>query len=170
MTMTLTPARRVTPQAQRSITPEVLAGQAGSYGHRAWVFSWKKEESMFHFRNGDLDLYIHSLAGYTFIREADGATGRMVLEHSMILDGAGHAVLSNPDVEADTACDAVDQQMCFNRSENKWRIWPKGDNASRLTVQSYYGGAYVYKPREDRGHIFASTPYRLLGGRVVFGG
>lgn len=182
MTMTLAPARRkdVKPSF---LTPEILAAQAGEYSLRTWRFSWDKDEHTFHLRDDGLNLYVRSIAGYTEIEGADGASGRMYLTHGLVLDAEGNALFVNKMAELVVSNDAPAHQMCFARAEHKWRIWRRPDadlnpldqrviiDSTRQIVSDYRGPLYVFWPRDDQGgHIFAATPFEVVGGMAMFGG
>lgn len=152
------------------LTPEVMAAQAGDYSMRSWAFSWSKDERCFHMRDGELDLYVRSIEGYTFIRDSDGQAGRLSLVHAMTLDADGNALFRNPEAQDQAQNDAV-RQMCFNRREGNWRIWEKETPAHKTNVKSYRGATFLFWPREDTGgHVFATAPMEIVDGVAVFGG
>ena len=164
-------ARRVERPAYVSkLTPSVMAFQAGDYSLRTWTFSWSKDERCFHMRSGDLDLYVRSIEGYTFIEDSDGHSGRLTLVHAMTLDEDGNALFHNPSAQDQAQNDAV-RQMCFNRREGNWRIWAKESPAQKENVKSYRGATFLFWPRDDSGgHVFATAPMQIVDGVAVFGG
>ena len=171
MTIAIVEAKRVerAPTPPPVLTPAHFVAQQGRYSMRDWRFSWDKREGMFHLREGDLNLYVVGLEGYTEILDADGQTGRITMRHALTMDDLGNATFENDQAASKVESDAPDQQMCFNRNQNKWRIWAKATPQEKRTVDGYKGPAYVYKPRTDRGHIFAKTHFEVIDGLVVFG-
>lgn len=163
-------------RSKYDVPAEVLEAQAGSYDEREWTFSWSVVKKTFHLREGELDLYVLSLEGYTEILEADGKTGRMRMRHALELDADGNARFVNEAARssfegAPAEARFVTNQMCFNRKGEDWRIWDKDRPRSETLeyVEGYAGNVYCFWPREDQGgHIFAAGHYEKMGGIARF--